>query len=113
MYLQEIEDRRSRAPSRFTAPGWQPPTQLIHYTTLGQLQKLVFSEWDKFNLIFGSGREARRQFADNFKTVNGMRNVLSHPLPEGCVIPPVELKRAEVAADDLIASLQRFLPTDR
>jgi hypothetical protein len=111
--LEEIEERRRRAPSRFAAPAWKPPTQLIHYTTLGQLQKLVIGEWDKFNLIFGSGKDARRKFVENFCVVNGMRNALSHPLPENCSIPPVELRRAEVAADDLILSLQRFLPADR
>ena len=109
--ILEIEERCSKAPDRYASPTWTPPPELIQYTSLGHLECLIISEWDKFNFIFGTGREARRCFTENFVDIAKMRNALSHPLPVEYAIPETELMRAEVACDDILTQLHRNIPS--
>ena len=107
--MVEVTERARRAPDKYESDSWAPPTELLHYTSLGHLECLISSDWDKFNFIFGSGKDARRRFSENFAVVAKMRNELSHPLPTECSIPATELMRAEVACDDILSRLKRSL----
>lgn len=107
--IQDIEERCRMAPQKYASPLWVAPPQLIHYTTIGHLEALIASEWEKFNFIFGTGKEARKRFCSNFAIIAKMRNELSHPLPIEYPIPQTELMRAEVACDDILAQLQKNL----
>lgn len=107
--IDKIEERRKTAPQKYASLSWVAPPELIHYTTIGHLESLISDEWQYFNFIFGSGKESRRRFADNFSIIAKMRNELSHPIPIDYPIPQTELNRAKVACDDILTQLGKNL----
>lgn len=103
--VDSILERRKKAKKKYILSDFEPSSEIIDYTYIGQLSSIINTDWNLFQDIFGNGREKKRQLREKLDAIIIVRNDRGHFNK----VPENELKRVEVFCNDILIMIRKYL----